>query len=190
MAESCSGNRTRSFVALRPQKLQPCAGLPAPANCTNCTPNEITLVRLRRSTKDSLGLRVHRLACGCLSIHCTETGDLELLARLLHCVNPPLQRAVRPIILAPSRLRFAHDSPGFVLGQRVLGQTSTGLLLAAAEDKGLCELTTSDGADALGFHGCLHSLHGLHGYLHAPGLLGCLHGTSPRCLHDECHCWT
>merc|ERR1712218_773392 len=54
------------------------------------------LIRLRRSTKDGLGLRVHRFACGCLAVHSTETGDLELLARLLHGVNPPLQSAARP----------------------------------------------------------------------------------------------
>merc|ERR1719205_508733 len=204
MAESYTGNpHKRSFVAPRPQKLQPPASdsLPTQASCTNCALLEKRrLVRLHRSTKDSLGLRVHRFACGRLAVHRTETCDLELLARLLHGVNPPLQRAVRPILLAPSRLRLAHDFAGFVLCQRILGQTSTGLLLAAAEDKGLCELTTSDGARALDFHGLLRSLHGLHGlhghlhclhgYFHAPGLHGSLHGASPHRLHAECHGWT
>merc|ERR1719264_625630 len=129
--------------------------------------------RLASLAEDGFSLGIQSLPLRRLPVHCTKAGHAQLLARLLHCIAPLLQCALRIILLGSCGCSLTHDLSTLALDQCLLRQAANCLRFLALED---CSFSILSPCDDAHFLHPLHSLHRLHG--------SCLHR-----LHACLHCW-
>merc|ERR1712060_916844 len=115
----------------------------------------------RVSGEERLHLGIQRLSLRGFASDRAEAFDSELLACLLACITPLLQRAGGKPLLGSGGGLLAHDLAGLALHHIRLRQAALRLLFGSAEDRRSRTLALGDLAD---FHGLF--LHGflLHGF--------------------------
>merc|ERR1719384_2881062 len=126
--------------------------------------------------EDGFSLSIQSLPLRRLPVHCTKARHAQLLARLLHCIAPLLQCALRPILLGSCRCSLTHDLSTLALGQCLLRQATNCLRFLALED---CRFSILSPCDDAHFLHLLHSLHRFHG--------SCLNRF--HAFHCCLHCW-
>merc|ERR1719384_1794552 len=127
--------------------------------------------KLHSLAEDGFSLGIQSFPLRRLPVHCAKAGHAQLLARLLHCIAPLLQCALRPILLGSCGCSLTHDLSALALDQCLLRQAANGLRFLALED---CRFSILSPCDDAHF---LHLLHGLHCCLHC-WLAGSLHRKS------------
>merc|ERR1719356_523437 len=101
----------------------------------------------RTSGEERLHLGIQRLSLRCFASDRAEAFDSELLACLLACIAPLLQRAGGKLLLGGGGRLLAHDLAGFALHHIRLRQAARRLNLGSAEDRSSRTLALGDFAD-------------------------------------------
>merc|ERR1711920_805630 len=97
-------------------------------------PNATHQLVFRFSGEERLHLGIQRLSLRGFASDRAEAFDSELLACLLACITPLLQRACGKPLLGSGGCLLAHDLAGLALHHTRLSQAALCLLFRSAED--------------------------------------------------------